>query len=263
MSVVTRFFGHPAVGIIGSLASVISVPLAFYFYRASIQAPDVTFHVHPVRASLVKTGQTSQLTVLFNGKQIDTEITAVQVAIWNAGKTPIRPSDILSPITLQTTNGVPILAASIRKTSRPVIALRLEEGKLAAGTLGVSWDILERNDGGVIQIIYGGPADTQITAVGAVVGQPQVQELKYSADISSPEEQYLKTARKNKILGWITLCAGVVFAFLVTYRFIERRREGSLTKTWLVILPLMPLIYFVLGALLLYKSQIPGPPFGF
>jgi hypothetical protein len=61
------FFSNPLVGFLGSIASILSLGLAFYFYFANKQEPRLTYYVHPVRAALVQTGKMSDFKVLFMG----------------------------------------------------------------------------------------------------------------------------------------------------------------------------------------------------
>jgi hypothetical protein len=99
------FFSHPLVGIAGTIASVISIPLAFYFYRASQHEPRLTYYVHPVRAPLVQTGKMSDFSVVFKGSLLPGDVTAAQIAIWNSGSAPIKSEDILSPVLIPVQNG--------------------------------------------------------------------------------------------------------------------------------------------------------------
>ena len=99
------------------------------------------------------------------------DIMAVHVAIWNQGRKSIELTDILRPLIIETEKNVPILEASILKTSRDVIGLRLDESKCDQGKLEVSWTILEHRDGGIVQMIYEGSPELQITADAALKEQ--------------------------------------------------------------------------------------------
>lgn len=105
---------NPWFGGIAALASIISIPLAFYLYISAQARPGLTIYVHPVRTPIVKAGQTSGLTVLFKGKETGPNITAVQIVIWNNGNTPIHKENILDDITLRLDPDYTILEASVR-----------------------------------------------------------------------------------------------------------------------------------------------------
>jgi hypothetical protein len=88
---------------------------------------------------------------------------AVQVAVWNQGRETIRKSDVLRPLVIKT--DTPILEVVVRKEARPgIVGLKLDESESEKGRLGVSWDILEENDGGVIQLIMSAASDVNVTA---------------------------------------------------------------------------------------------------
>lgn len=275
-----RFFSHPALGAVELLASVIGVVLAVYLYAKSTSSPSLTFHIYPVRAPVVSARQGSQLTVIYGGHEILSDITAAQIALWNAGKRPIRAEDVLTPITIRTDNSIPILEASVRKTSRDLINLAVDQSDISAGSLRITWKILEQNDGGIIQIIYAGPAETRISADGAIVGQPNVHEVKYYGSISSLAEQFVKTARIYRAMGVLMIFVAVLLTAFDAYLVLTRQRKGTLTGTIVELLwnprltllenlvPLIirigvPLSYLYSGALLLYKSIITTAPFEF
>src|SRR2546428_5170955 len=163
MNPIVRFFSHPVVAALSSIAAIIGVPLAFYFYYAGIRSPNLTYHFHPVRTTVVKAGGASALKVLFAGNEVRSDITVVQMALWNAGKEPIPGNNILTPIQIQTENSAPILEATIRKMSRAVNELALDQSQIGKGVIGVMWKILERDDGGVIQLIYAGDVNNKVT----------------------------------------------------------------------------------------------------
>jgi hypothetical protein len=174
-SILVWFAAHPIVGFVGTLASVLGVVLAVAFYLAAIRTRELSLYVNPSRATIVKSGQSSDLHILYKGKDVSTDVTALQVELWSAGKESIRPEHVLSPITLETTPKVPILEARIRHISRPVTQIVLDQTQIADGKVTVSWKILEHNDGAVIQFILAGPSETSITALGALEGQPTLR----------------------------------------------------------------------------------------
>jgi hypothetical protein len=146
------FFSHPLVGIVGTIASIISIPLAFYFFIASQHEPKLTYYVYPIRAPLVQTGMTSDLKVLFSGTAISGDVTAAQIEIWNSASAPIKREDVLSPILIQTENNAPILEISVRKISRPVTEISIDPSKFRSGIARIDWRILEKDDGCVLQM---------------------------------------------------------------------------------------------------------------
>lgn len=91
-----RFFSNPVVGLIGTLASVIGIPLAVYFYIEGTKSRDVVYYVNPAQAIVVKTGEASRLRVSIGERELRSDVTTAQIAIWNRGNESIKPSDVLA-----------------------------------------------------------------------------------------------------------------------------------------------------------------------
>lgn len=189
-SAIASFFGNPLVGILGSVANIIAIPLAIFFYLEAREIPILVYSVNPVRTSVVKAGEASDLSISHNGKKISGNVTAAQMAIWNSGKRPIRENDTLSPIVISTGGGQPVLEAKIRKTTRPIVNFTLDTTRADDGKLQVNWRILEKDDGAVIQLIYVGEQDVPLEVSGSIVGQRRVREIFYptqTANTGSPQ----------------------------------------------------------------------------
>jgi hypothetical protein len=180
-SILVWFAAHPIVGFVGTVASVIGVVLAVVLYLAAIRTRELSLYVNPSKTNIVKSGQSSDLHVLYRGKDVSTDVTALQVELWNAGKESIRPEHVLSPIILETSPKVPILEARIRHTSRPITQTVLDTSNIADGKVTVSWKILEHNDAAIIQFILAGPPETSIRASGALEGQARVRDIQQLA----------------------------------------------------------------------------------
>ena len=210
---ILALLSHPAVvvlGIIGAIASLIGIPLSVYLYYASREYPQLAYYVHPVKATVVRAGEASRLAAIFDNRPVETDITAAQIAIWNQGQQAIKKDDVLKPIIIFTENNTPILEATIRKSSREVIQLGLNTDELQNGRVTVTWNILENSDGGVIQLIYAGNTDIQITADGIVEGQQQIEKLEFTGKIKSPYEQYEAERWSYRYLGYLSIAFGAV-----------------------------------------------------
>jgi hypothetical protein len=254
------FFSNPLVGILGSIASIAGLVLAIYFYYSTRSIPELTFFVHPVKATLVKTGEASRLQVHFEEKEIRSDITAAQVAIWNAGNRSIKSDNILQPIMIKTAGGSAILGAEIRKTTRDVIGMRLDTARLGNGEVVVSWKILEQNDGGIVQLIYEGSPSTDLVAEGVVEGQKAISQLGYSQKLKSIEEQYRSKSRSNFIIGVVLVVPGLGLLVLVIFGYFIGIEQGIFST----LLQLGQAIFYVaLGVYSIFVSIVPGPPFPF
>jgi hypothetical protein len=76
------FSGNVA-SILGFVIGLIGIALAIYFYIRGTKRPGHTYKVHPVRTPIVRAGAVSRLSILHDGHEIKSDITAAHIAIWN------------------------------------------------------------------------------------------------------------------------------------------------------------------------------------
>lgn len=168
-----------------AILAVLSSGFAIFTWLDSKATPELTFYANPARAVVVQRGKASDLAVTYRNEMVQGDISAVQIAIWNAGKIPIKRGDVLKPVVFSMASGSSILEATIRSPGRDVSNISLDQLKLKEGKITVNWDILERNDGAIIQVIYmGGPTD-QINVSGIVIGQDAIRILSVDEADSS------------------------------------------------------------------------------
>lgn len=249
--------------IVSSIASVIAIPLAIYFYVQSDRYRELTYFVHPVKTIVVSTGESSELTIRFGESEVKENVTAAQVAFWNAGSESIRPENILEPFTIQTGNA-PILEARILKRSREVIGLSLDRSELGQGQLGILWTILEQGDGGIVQVLYAGSEDVPVTARATIEGQPELDSLYFPGRILSQRDQYESQLRREGGDFWFYLAGGLILlAIIITPARTEIWKLKSLSPLrddWMIILAAFASIARAFFVLFRTRS---GPPFDF
>jgi hypothetical protein len=103
--------------------TLIGLPTSVFFYLASIREPNVTYALNPIRVAVVRSGISSDLSILYKGTEIQKNVTSVSVEIWNAGKAAVHRSAVLEPLKLTLPDGNRILEAHVVKLSRPVVQL--------------------------------------------------------------------------------------------------------------------------------------------
>ena len=233
--------------------------LNVYTRVVSLRYPELVYHVNPVRATVVKQGTASRLSVSFDGKGINQDVTAVQLAIWNRGKEPIK--EVRKPVVIRTDVKAPILEATVRKTNRDVVKLTLDQTRIAEGELGVTWNELEKDDGGVVQIIYAGGLDVRIQGSGVIEGQPEIRELRYAGYIQSPAEQM----RWDRRLRFLWLVISLLFIWNAFLEFKIQRQLGFrvLNRRILLVIFAFLTVIFILAWAWTALTIDPGPPFGF
>jgi len=170
---IVRLFSNPWFGGVAAVCSIIAIPLSFYL--AKEKRANLCYYVAPVRTSIVNSGQVSDLKVSMGNRQITNDLTSVIIAVWNSGRLPIRHDDILEPIVITSKTGVPIYKAtlSVNRAHTEMIALPPTRNNVYT----LDWRILEHNDGGLVQIIYGGGQNVDFTASGTIVGQGSITHI--------------------------------------------------------------------------------------
>lgn len=194
---------HPfgvCIAFIASLCTIGGIPLAIYLWQA-VPKPNLSYSVYPIRTPYVQTSAPSDVSISYKGVPVNGNVSAAQVAIWNAGKLPIRHEDILKGISLKLPPSAFVFEHKFLRVSRDVVGMTVTDvfnvgtagirgpnGEPAPANvrivpstdieLGLDWKILEHNDGALLQIVYAGTIDAPIKIDGTIVGQNQVRFVK-------------------------------------------------------------------------------------
>jgi hypothetical protein len=95
------FAKHPLLGLIGTIASVVGVAFTVIVFFVSQRDRDIRYMVSASPTTIVRGGQSSDLRVHFKEKEVTSDVSSIQVEIWNNGKESIRGENILSPVTMK------------------------------------------------------------------------------------------------------------------------------------------------------------------
>lgn len=263
-----RVFKKPAVGIAGSIASIIALGFAVHLYIDSRTTRDLVYFVHPERAAVVRAEQTSRLQIELDGEVVRRDVTAVQVAFWNEGEDAIRSQNLLSPFIISTGPRHPILEAGVRKLSRGVIGISLDKSGIHEGRLRIDWTILEQKDGATLQIVYLGDVNVPVKASATVEGQGEVRALEYDGRIQTAQEQYAQGGRGVRSLGYMYFgftLAILGFGVLSLHKRLIDEGQESVDVSSVIWHVGLPLLLFGMALFLLNYGAVsrPRPPFGF
>ncbi len=197
---------HPLVGFSGTVASVVA--LGLYLYASAIPARELVITSDPAIA-IVRGGQASSVDILYHGDKITTDVYARQVYVWNAGSDSIRGENILEPVGI-VIHGATILETRIKKFSRPLTKIGAKIDGLNRVTF--SWNILEHNDGAVIDVVYAAAEAGKIEGVGVVEHQSQVQGREYETPMTSVVQGWARI-----LVMWVLGLLGVFLAGLAMW----------------------------------------------
>jgi hypothetical protein len=199
--------------IISIIIGLVGIGLGIYFYSQSKETRDLSYSISPTKALVVDSKRASKLRVLYDSTTISSDIIAIQLAIWNRGKQSIKKSNILKTIELNNNNRVKILETSIRKVSREVTNFSVLQKNDMNGNILLNWDILENNDGAVIQILFAGNLNTKFFLNGIIEGQENIHQI----DINN---------ETNSTFNIISLILGALVFLMGYFQYKSEKKHG-------------------------------------
>lgn len=184
------FSRNPWVGVIATLCSLVSLPLSFVFFFASVREPGLVVAVRPRPMEIISPHERTSLRVELNGREVTGSVTAVRMAIWNQGREPIGRAHIRRPIVISTDSAA-ILSASLQPIPGGTAArFSIDSTHLAAGRVGVSWDLMEKNEGTYLDLLLSGVPETRLSVRGRILGQGEIPFFEHRWALSSSEKEH-------------------------------------------------------------------------
>lgn len=286
-TILTWFSRNPWLGIVATVCTIVGLPLSVYLYFVGQRFRELEVYVSPVESIISKGGVPSNLKILFNNAEVRSDVTAVQVQLWNRGKEPIRTEHILEDVVLSTGPSTHILEATVQKQARSVSRITLDTTRIAVGELGLSWKILEEGDGALIQLIVAGQA-RNVSLSGVVEGQRGIwlRRGEYPSQRGKPYYRTLPAAGWVRDIGDSIAAALILFGFIFMLTDLSRDAgrllTGELQKHRVLSAlvskgrelsarvkhvcrahaTLAAVIGLLLGAVWIKATSVPVPPFG-
>jgi hypothetical protein len=164
---------HPILVVGGYLMGIVGLVMAYQAF----EKPDICWTLGAPQL-VVAPQEDSELAVTFGGGAITGAVSALQLEIWNHGNKPVRSSDILSGVRVTSGEGR-VLKAKVVKQSRTLIGVEIFDAK----TNGCSfrWEILEPDDGFVVQFLLAGSTNTSLSVDGAFERQRTIRNVNRSS----------------------------------------------------------------------------------
>lgn len=233
--------------------------IGLYHYYESVQERLPTYYVSPTRARIVDTSIPAppQLQVLYRGKDLNANVSAATVYLWNAGKLPLKAEDVLEPVKIDLEPGCEIIDARILKTSRSVTKFAKGEiSETAKNSLPVSFALLERNDGAAVQIIYSGKPNAAISVAGTILGAGHPHRLVPPDATIPPTPERSLTGLTVIAIFLVLMSAG----FLVSAVESLRKRQVAPGIYLLVVGAFILVLLFFLLRMLFVATNSPTIP---
>jgi hypothetical protein len=161
----------------GHIIGISGIVIGTFLWAISRQYPELSYSINPIRSSIVKSGTTSKLKTYYGDREIRGDLNIAQIAIWNNGNAPIKISDTLSTIQLETVPISPILEVTVNQLSRSEIKFAFNDSLFSQGKVPINWIILEQNDGALLQVIYEGNEHVDFQLVGSIIKQRSLKKV--------------------------------------------------------------------------------------
>jgi len=257
------YSNNPLMGLASTVLTLSGVLLAIYFYLASIKERELAYYSDPIKTVVVKSGQASEIEVHYRGRIVSSDVTGVQVLVWNNGEESIHKENILSEVKIVTKPSVPILEAKITKLSRMVTQLEINSKLFSEGIVPISWLILEKNDGALIQLIYEGSPDVEIILEGTIEGQAKFTRAELGEKIKSPTEQLASAVKSKKsrlyevIVGPFPLIYVII---LIVIGLIEFKTGRNRVLRYVVLIGTLSLFFVMIHSIITKFKEPLLPP---
>ncbi len=169
---------HPLLGLWGLIVGVASLVVSVVLFFESQKERAICYTVSASPTTIVRAGQSSDLRVHFKDKELTSDVSSIQILVWNNGKESVKRENILSPVSLALSPRDAILEARVKKTTRGLVGFQIDGANAPSGILALSWNILEAGDGALLEVIYTGTS-VQVGIDGAVEGKLPIRQVFY------------------------------------------------------------------------------------
>ena len=169
-------------GSLGLLIGIIGLFLSSYFYSLSIKSREpvfVTLSNVAIFSSPTKlSSKYIKLIKRTDGKELSKNLYVQEIVLWNNGREAIKESHILKPLNVSFNGEMEIIDAFITEMKRPEIVKGKIKFKPGEKDMMLEFDILEKNDGLKIQIVYSALKSHEAILKGTIEGVPKIKRIE-------------------------------------------------------------------------------------
>ncbi len=249
---------------IGWTFGAIGIAFGLYTYFVPRNRRNLVYTINPVRTRIAISKKATDLKLFYKNEDLgDVDISAVQIAIWNAGNQSIHKNDILTKpenpknIIIKTEPQTRILETSIRNSPNEYTGIDVlcTHNSAICGQLIMTWEILEKNDGAAIQIIYVGNPEVKFTVEAKIEDQGLVKYISRNEKDDPPTKQ--RKLKRDQNIGLV-----IFFLIVLVSAILE-----FVTKTWTDFMPIIfgfsCSLFVIISLAMITDIRKPFPPFDF
>jgi hypothetical protein len=218
---INKICSSPIITLGSFILAVLGIALAFVFFIKSRRSKKPFYALKSVNIIRDFSSVLSDLTIAYKNEPVK-NLTITKIVFWNGGNETIRNNDIAAanPITISSKDESKILNGDIIRQSNKDNLLKLTKTK-DGQCFELSFDFLDQEQGGVIQVVHTGISSKDLEVKGTIkgVGDPVLRK------IPSP------------------LNSGMLFPFMMTPTMRKKPRQfGYVMMIFLIISSLLGLL---------------------
>jgi hypothetical protein len=258
---------------LATFCGIMGIPISAAFFFAGIREPNITYAINPIRVAVVRSGISSDLSILYKGSEIKKNVSSAVIEIWNAGRAAVDKSAVLEPLQIVVPQGNRILETHMIRVTRPIVEFKVIQLLETPNTLDLSFRILEHNDGVVLQLMYEGDPNARIAVKGLFVGQPQISsvsgEVIHGFLRRTPDSDDIESVGETVVAGTISLGVACLFGFLSWQISTKRNVIGikpnnaNPQQPTLLFLWVVTATFLIFGLYAFYLAWFVQPPLSF
>jgi len=235
-----------------SIDIIIAIAItSFFFYFVERKEIEPRYAVSNIELIAEQTFDAPELKLFWDGQEIQ-EVQSIKIAIWNSGKQYISEENISDnkPIMVNIPSGIQILYAEFIETSRPTLqfSTKFLPSEIDRQTIRITIvgdDAIEKDDGGVIKILFTGTPQDDFAVTGRIFGSKE--GLKKSNWPSRPISEL-------NLPYIILLISAVIIFFSSFHSRISEHSADEFVRVFAVILFLWSSMWLIIIKILF------GPP---
>ena len=179
METLARVVQHPLFGITSLIVGVLSLVLAYVFYRLSGRTKEPRWAINSNNLISGFSKKLPNLDIKYSGKNVE-NLTISRLMFWNAGTETIDQTDIADadPVRIVPVGQTKILDVELLKAnSEPS---RFLISRAPDGAAHLEFDFLDKDQGAVVQVIHTGTSSKDIVLTGTIkgAGSPMRKDVK-------------------------------------------------------------------------------------
>ncbi|MDO6468706.1 hypothetical protein Q4498_11335 [Neptunomonas phycophila] len=174
-------------GLIGVVIGLVGLAASYYFYNLSVKEREPILLEEPFRSLLIEADSVKDFPLKVvnpDGTVLEKDVSSMRFYFWNSGSEPIKNLHVLKPLQLLLSDSdVQIIDLRILSITRPDIVnphIGLATNK--TNLIDINFDILEKGDGFLFQVLYAGNHDAETKLQGTIEG---VKYILSNDDIAS------------------------------------------------------------------------------